>query len=296
MNSPLRSRVPATPTSRASWFRSRTVRYFFSHRLAVVGTVILLVMLLGAALAPILATQSPQQTNFNALQKPPSAEYLLGTDELGRDIFSRILYGARISLSAGVFSVALALLIGGAIGLIAGYFSGQIENLLMRLVDAMLAFPFLVLAIALAAVLGPSLPNTMLAIAVVTLPVFARLVRGQVLAERPKEYVQSALALGASDVRVLLFHLLPNILGPLIVQVSLSTANAILAEATLSFLGLGIQPPTPSWGSMLNAARGYLAYAPWLAIFPGLAIFLAVLAFNLIGDGLRDALDPRLKK
>jgi len=253
-------------------------------------------MLLGAALAPILATQSPQQTNFNALQKPPSAEYLLGTDELGRDIFSRILYGARISLSAGVFSVALALLIGGAIGLIAGYFSGQIENLLMRLVDAMLAFPFLVLAIALAAVLGPSLPNTMLAIAVVTLPVFARLVRGQVLAERPKEYVQSALALGASDVRVLLFHLLPNILGPLIVQVSLSTANAILAEATLSFLGLGIQPPTPSWGSMLNAARGYLAYAPWLAIFPGLAIFLAVLAFNLIGDGLRDALDPRLKK
>lgn len=166
----------------------------------------------------------------------------------------------------------------------------------MRLTDAMLAFPFLVLAIALAAVLGPSLHNTLLAIGIVTTPVFARLVRGQTLAERPREYVQAALALGAGDGRVLLRHLLPNILGPLIVQASLSTAAAVLAEATLSFLGLGVQPPTPSWGSMLNAARGYLAYAPWMAIFPGLAIFLAVLAFNLIGDGLRDALDPRLRR
>jgi peptide/nickel transport system permease protein len=247
-------------------------------------------------LAPLLSPYPPDKTDFGALQKPPSLQHPFGTDELGRDILSRVLYGARVSLSAGIFSVALALGVGGLVGLVAGYYGGWVDNLLMRLVDAMLAFPFLVLAIALAAVLGPSLQNTMLAIAVVTLPVFARLVRGQVLAEHPREYVQAAMALGAGDLRVLLGHLLPNILGPLIVQVSLSTANAILAEATLSFLGLGVQPPMPSWGSMLNAARGYLAYAPWMAIFPGLAIFMVVLAFNLIGDGLRDALDPRLRR
>lgn len=276
--------------------RTRVFRHLLSHRLAVVGMGILLGMVLMALLAPLLSPYSPTQTDFAALQKPPSPQHPFGTDELGRDILSRVLYGARVSLSAGIFSVALALGIGGLVGLVAGYYGGRVDNLLMRLVDAMLAFPFLVLAIALAAVLGPSLQNTMLAIAVVTLPVFARLMRGQVLAERPKEYVQAALALGAGDLRVLLGHLLPNILGPLIVQVSLSTANAILAEATLSFLGLGVQPPMPSWGSMLNAARGYLAYAPWMAVFPGVAIFLSVLAFNLIGDGLRDALDPRLRR
>lgn len=276
--------------------RTRALRYLFAHRLAMVGMGILLGMLVLTLLAPLLSPYPPAKTDFAALQQPPSPQHPFGTDELGRDILSRVLYGARVSLSAGVFSVTLALGMGGLVGLVAGYYGGRVDNLLMRLVDAMLAFPFLVLAIALAAVLGPSLQNTMLAIAVVTLPVFARLVRGQVLAERPKEYVQAALALGAGDLRVLLGHLLPNILGPLIVQVSLSTANAILAEATLSFLGLGVQPPMPSWGSMLNAARGYLAYAPWMALFPGLAIFLAVLAFNLIGDGLRDALDPRLRR
>ncbi|MFN3391044.1 MAG: nickel transporter permease [Meiothermus ruber] len=275
---------------------NRTLRAFFANRLALAGMVMLLLLVLGAIFAPILVPYSPTSTDFSALQQPPSSQHWFGTDQLGRDIFSRVLYGARVSLAAGLISVLLALLLGGLIGLVAGFYGGWIDDVLMRLTDAMLAFPFLVLAIALAAVLGPSLQNTMLAIGVVTTPVFARLIRGQVLTERPREYVQAAVALGGSDGRIITRHLLPNILGPLIVQVSLSTATAVLAEATLSFLGLGVQPPTPSWGSMLNDARGYLSQAPYMALFPGLAIFLAVLAFNLIGDGLRDALDPRMKK
>jgi len=201
-----------------------------------------------------------------------------------------------VSLSAGLISVTLALVFGGSIGLIAGYIGGWLDDVLMRFVDALLSLPFLVLAIALAAILGPSLQNTMIAIAIVTAPAFARITRGEVLSQRERDYVQAAQALGAGDGRLIVRHLLPNISGALIVQTSLAIANAILAEASLSFLGLGIQPPTPSWGSMLNAARGYLTDAPWMALFPGLAIFLAVLAFNLIGDGLREALDPRSHK
>lgn len=287
---------PLTRASATTEMSNRTLRAFFANRLALAGMVMLLLLVLGAIFAPILVPYSPTSTDFSALQQPPSSQHWFGTDQLGRDIFSRVLYGARVSLAAGLISVLLALLLGGLIGLVAGFYGGWIDDVLMRLTDAMLAFPFLVLAIALAAVLGPSLQNTMLAIGVVTTPVFARLIRGQVLAERPREYVQAAVALGSSDGRIIARHLLPNILGPLIVQVSLSTATAVLAEATLSFLGLGVQPPTPSWGSMLNDARGYLSQAPHMALFPGLAIFLAVLAFNLIGDGLRDALDPRMKK
>lgn len=274
----------------------RTLRALLVNRLAIVGMVILLLMVLGATFAPILVPYNPTATDFSALQQAPSAKHWFGTDQLGRDILSRVFYGARVSLTAGLVSVLIALVLGGLIGLVAGFYGGWIDDVLMRLTDAMLAFPFLVLAIALAAVLGPSLQNTMLAIGVVTTPVFARLIRGQVMAERPREYVQAAVALGGGDGRIIMWHLLPNILGPLIVQVSLSTATAVLAEATLSFPGLGVQPPTPSWGSMLNDARGYLSQAPHMALFPGLAIFLAVLAFNLIGDGLRDALDPRMKK
>ena len=287
---------PLTRASAIIEMNSRTFRAFLANRLAIAGMVMLLLLVLGSIFAPILVPYSPTSTDFSALQQPPSGKHWFGTDQLGRDILSRVLYGARVSLAAGLISVLLALLLGGLIGLLAGFYGGWIDDVLMRLTDAMLAFPFLVLAIALAAVLGPSLQNTMLAIGVVTTPVFARLIRGQVLAERPRDYVQAAVALGGSDGRVITRHLLPNILGPLIVQVSLSTATAVLAEATLSFLGLGVQPPTPSWGSMLNDARGYLSQAPHMALFPGLAIFLAVLAFNLIGDGLRDALDPRMKK
>lgn len=272
---------------------SPPLRRFLRNRLAVVGLAVLLLLALAALLAPWIVPAPPSKIFFTEMRASPGGAHLLGTDELGRDILSRVIYGARVSLTAGLVSVFLAMLSGTALGLIAGYLGGWLDNLIMRLVDAMLALPFLVLAIALAAILGPSLRNTMIAIAIVSAPAFARITRGEVLSQREREYVQAAQALGARDSRLILRHLLPNISGPLIVQTSLAIAAAILAESSLSFLGLGIQPPEPSWGSMLNAARGYLAEAPWMALFPGAAIFLAVLAFNLVGDGLREALDPR---
>lgn len=269
------------------------LRRFLRNRLAVVGLVILLIFTLLALLAPWVAPADPSKIFFSEMRAAPGGAHLLGTDELGRDILSRVIYGARVSLTAGLGSVFAALLLGTGLGMTAGYVGGWLDNLIMRLVDALLALPFLVLAIALAAILGPSLRNTMIAIAIVSAPVFARITRGEVLAQREREYVQAAQALGASSQRLVWRHLLPNISGPLIVQTSLAIASAILAESSLSFLGLGIQPPEPSWGSMLNAARGYLADHPWMAFAPGAAIFLAVLAFNLVGDGLREALDPR---
>lgn len=281
--------TPAAPRKRLS----APVRRFLRNKLAVAGAVILTLLAAAALLAPWISPAQPSQIFFTDLRAAPSAAHPFGTDELGRDILTRVIYGARVSLSAGLISVLMALVVGTTMGLVAGYARGWLDDLLMRVVDALLALPFLVLAIALAAILGPSLQNTMIAIAVVSVPVFARITRGEVLAQREREYVQAAQALGAPDIRVVLRHLLPNISGPLIVQTSLAIATAILAESSLSFLGLGVQPPEPSWGSMLNAARGYLADAPWMAVFPGAAIFLAVLAFNLLGDGLRDALDPR---
>jgi peptide/nickel transport system permease protein len=254
---------------------------------------LLAVFAFSALFAPWLSTFSPTATDFDSLLQPPNHLHPFGTDALGRDVLARTLYGGRVSLVVSFTAVTLAMLVGGLWGLVAGYFRGWLDSLLMRFVDALLAFPFLVLALTLAAVLGPGLFNTILAISIVTAPSVARLVRGQVLAEIEKDYVVSAVALGASHARIVFRHVLPNLGGPLIVQGSLSTANAILAESTLSFLGLGIQPPTPSWGSMLNEARGYVESAPWLAIFPGLAIFIAVLSFNLLGDALRDAFDPR---
>ncbi len=271
----------------------RAWRRLLGHRMGVLGGLVLAGFVLGALFAPWLSPASPTETHFDRLLQPPSWAHPFGTDELGRDVMARVLHGGRISLAVGVVSVALALMLGGLWGLVAGYAQGWLDSVLMRLVDALLAFPFLVLAIALAAALGPGVTNSMLAITIVTSPAVARLVRGQVLAELGKDYVTAAVALGAPHSRILFRHILPNLWGPLIVQGSLSTANAILAEATLSFLGLGVQPPTPSWGSMLNVARGYLESAPWLAIFPGVAIFLVVLSFNLLGDALRDALDPR---
>ncbi|RTI52546.1 peptide ABC transporter permease [Thermus scotoductus] len=264
-----------------------------THPFGIAGGILLAVFALSALFAPWLSTFSPTATDFDSLLQPPNHLHPFGTDALGRDVLARTLYGGRVSLVVGFTAVTLAMLVGGLWGLVAGYFRGWLDSLLMRFVDALLAFPFLVLALTLAAVLGPGLFNTILAISIVTAPSVARLVRGQVLAEIEKDYVVSAVALGASHARIVFRHVLPNLGGPLIVQGSLSTANAILAESTLSFLGLGIQPPTPSWGSMLNEARGYVESAPWLAIFPGLAIFIAVLSFNLLGDALRDAFDPR---
>ncbi len=265
-------------------------------RLAGVGLVIVIGFILSALLAPVISPYDPTaQQMTNALQ-PPSLQHVLGTDELGRDMLSRILYGGQASLEAGFFSVGLALAVGVTLGLIAGYWSNSwIETIIMRVMDALLAFPALVLALAFVAALGPGLNNAILAIGIVGIPTYARLTRGQVLAAREREYVESARAAGASDVRIILRHLLPNISSPLIVQTSLGFATAILAEAALSFLGLGVQPPTPSWGEMLNGARGYLEIDPWLIIGPGAAIFLAVLGFNFIGDGIRDILDPRTR-
>ena len=268
----------------------RTLR---ARRTAGFGAVVLALVALLAVLAPWVAPYDPLATSWAAVRKAPSAAHWFGTDEVGRDLLSRTIWGARASLSAGVIAVSIAVGLGVPIGMLAGYVGGWVDAVIGRLVDAMLAVPFLILAIALAAFLGPSLGNAMIAIGITATPIFVRLARGQVLAARAEDWVEAARAVGNPPVRILLRHILPNILPPIMVQATLAIAAAIIAEASLSFLGLGQQPPAPSWGSMLNTAQRFLTQAPWMAIFPGLAIFLTVLAFNLFGDGLRDALDPR---
>ena len=272
---------------------SRALRRLVHRKGAMFGLAVIVLFVAAAVFAPLVAPYDPTAQSWTAVRKPPSAQHLLGTDDVGRDILARIVFGARSSLLAGVISVSIALAIGVPLGLAAGYVGGFLDAAISRLTDAMLAIPFLILAIALAAFLGPSLGNAMIAIGVSTTPVFVRLTRGQVMAVKVDDYVEAARALGNPPWRVVLVHILPNILPALMVQASLSIAAAIIAEAALSFLGLGQQPPAPSWGSMLNAAQRFLASAPWMAVWPGLAIFLTVLSFNLLGDGLRDALDPR---
>ena len=271
----------------------RALARFLRHRLAVVGLLVILLFVAAAVAAPLLAPADPLATSWTAIRKAPSAAHWFGTDENGRDVLSRVLFGARASMLAGVVSVLVALAIGVPVGLLAGLAGGWTDIVISRIADAMLSVPFLILAIALAAFLGPALENAMLAIAITAAPVFVRLARGMAMEARATDWVEAARALGNPPWRLGLVHVLPNIVPPLLVQATLAIAEAIIAEASLSFLGLGQQPPAPSWGSMLNAAQRFLTQAPWLAIFPGLAIFLVVLAFNLVGDGLRDALDPR---
>lgn len=273
--------------------RNRVLVRFFRNGSARVSLALLVFISLVAIFAPVISPYNPTTANFELLTKSPSPQHWFGTDELGRDVLSRVIWGARVSLTAGLVSVALALVVGTLMGLLSGYFGGRLDAIFMRLVDAMLALPFLVLAIVLAAILGPSLRNAMLAIAIVSVPSFARIVRGEVLAHKEREYVQAAQAIGASHSRIMFRHLLVNVVSALVVQVTLSIATAIIAESSLSFLGLGVQPPTPSWGSMLDSARAYLTTAPYLAIFPGLAIYLTVLSFNMLGDALSAALNPR---
>jgi len=263
------------------------------RRAAVVGLAVVLFFIVLAIVAPLAAPYDPLVTDWRAVRKPPSALHLFGTDDLGRDVLARVIWGTRASLTAGLISVSIAVAVALPLGLLSGYLGGVVDALLMRMIDAMLAIPFLVLAIALAAFLGPSLTNAMIAIGAVQIPIFTRLTRGQALAIKHENYIEAARAVGNPARRIVLRHILPNILAPILVQATLAVAAAIIAEASLSFLGLGQQPPAPSWGSMLNTASHFLSQAPWMAIWPGLAIFSLVLSFNLLGDGLRDALDPR---
>ena len=273
------------------------VKKLIKSNISLLGTLIVLIFILTAVLAPLLAPYHPiNDGSLVERLQAPSASHLLGTDSQGRDILSRIIYGARVSVQVGIISVGIALVIGTLMGMAAGFYGGWVDNLMMRLVDIMLAFPSVLLAIAITAVLGPELKNAMLAIGVVNIPAFARIVRSTVLSVKAMEYVEAARAIGATDVRIIFRHVLPNSMAPLIVQTTLSIGTAILDAAALSFLGLGAQPPTPEWGAMLSDGRSYLQKAPWVMFFPGMAIMLVVLGFNLLGDGLRDALDPRLKQ
>ena len=273
----------------------RALRRLLRRRGAMLGLVIVLIFIVLAVFAPLIAPYDPVATSWSAVRVAPSADYWFGTDEIGRDVLSRVIWGARASLLAGLVSVCISMSLGVPIGLLAAYVGGWTDGLISRFTDSMLAVPFLILAIALAAFLGPSLTNAMIAIGVSATPIFIRLTRAQVLAVKVEDFVEAARAVGNPHWRIALRHILPNVLPPLIVQATLAIAAAIIAEASLSFLGLGQQPPAPSWGSMLNTAKNYVDNSPWMAIWPGLSIFLLVLSFNLFGDGLRDALDPKHK-
>ena len=286
MSDDLAAAVPATRGAPA-------LRRLTRRPAAMIAAAVVLAFVAVAVAAAHVAPYDPVKTDFLAVRKPPSAAHWLGTDEVGRDVLSRLIWGARASLLAGVIPVSLAVAVSIPLGLLSGYVGGWLDGVIMRVTDAMLSIPFLIVAIAMAAFLGPSLTNAMLAIGIAALPAFLRLARGTVLAIKTEEYVEAARALGCSRPRVAGRHILPNMLPPLLVQSSITVAAAIIAEASLSFLGLGQQPPAPSWGSMLNAAQRYLSQAPWMALYPGLAIFCIVMAVNVLGDGLRDALDPR---
>jgi peptide/nickel transport system permease protein len=283
----------ATPPELALRPRPGVLARLARNRSALIGGAIVLAFVLMAVLAPLLPLADPLKSNFLAIRKPPSELYWFGTDELGRDQVARLFFGAQASLLAGIVSVVIALAIGIPFGLLAGWYGGWIDAAISRVTEAMLACPFLILAIAFAAVLGPSLTNAMIAIGLSAVPVFVRLVRAQVLSVKAEDFVEGARAVGARDLRIVLRHILPNILSPIVVQSTLFMAQAIILEAALSFLGLGQQPPAPSWGQMLNVAKNFMEQAPWMSVAPGVCIFLAVLGFNLLGDGLRDVLDPK---
>lgn len=280
--------APSRPRS-----RSRVWRKLGRNPAALAGGLIVLLFVLMAIAAPLIAPYEPNVSSWLTVRKPPSAAHWMGTDDVGRDVMSRLIHGSRASLSAGITSVVIALVIGVPLGVVSGYYGGWLDAVISRVTEAVLACPFLILAIALAAFLGPSLTNAMIAIGISAAPIFARLARGQVLSVKTEDYVQGARAVGCSDLRIIGRYILPNIFPPLLVQSTLTIATAIIAEASLSFLGLGQQPPDPSWGSMLNTAKNFITQAPWMAIWPGLAIFVVVFGFNILGDGLRDALDPR---
>src|SRR5712692_2713413 len=287
-----RARPASAPRRARRW---NVVRRAARVRLAPFGAAVMLLAVLVALAAPLLAPYDPLAQNLGNTLARPGRAHLLGTDNVGRDVLSRVIWGTRVSLVAGLVSVALAVVAGSLLGILAGYCGGRVDGLVMRLMDAVLSFPPLVLALALGAVLGAGLGGVLVALGVVYTPTFARLMRGQVLSVTARDYVDAARALGAPGWRVAWRHVVPNAMNPIIVQASLSVAFAILAEASLSFLGLGIQPPQASWGSMINAGRGYLQQAPWIVFGPGAALFVTVVGLNFVGDAVRDALDQRLR-
>ena len=284
--------VADAPASRAAGLQ-RGWRRVRRRPPALAGALVILCFAALAVAAPWLAIANPLKTDWSQIRKPPSWAHPFGTDDLGRDTFSRVVWGTRVSMQAGVFAVLLAIAIGVPVGLVAGYYRGKIDQVIMRITDAWLSFPFLILAIGLVTILGPSLTNATVAIGLGATPTYIRLTRALVLSTQEEDFVHGARALGAGDVRVMARHILPNIWSALVVQATVSIPGAVIAEAILSFLGLGVQPPTPSWGTMLNTAQQFLGSAPWMAWWPGLAIFCLALSFNLAGDGVRDLLDPR---
>jgi peptide/nickel transport system permease protein len=285
--------VALTPRVRR---RRRLVRRFVKRPPAVFGLCFTILVVAVAILAPVIAPYDPSEQQFDAVfTRPGGASHLLGTDDLGRDVLSRIIYGARASIQAGVLSSLLAIVVATPLGLMAGYYRRWVDPIIMRLTDVLLAFPFLVVAVGLAAIFGPSLANATIALGVAQIPQVIRIVRGEVLGLREEDYVEAAVANGASDAVILGRHILPNAMAPLIVQATVIVPIAIIGESLLSFLGLGVQPPTPSWGVMLSSGQTFISRAPWLTLFPGLAIFLTTMSLNLLGDGLRDVLDPKMK-
>jgi len=270
-------------------------RRFFRHRLAVLGSVIVLLLLLAALFGQQLAPYDPLAMDFGSRLSPPGPGHIMGTDEFGRDIFSRVLHGARVSVQVALIAVSISTVIGVLLGSLAGFFGRWVDEVIMRVMDILFAFPAVLLAITIMAILGRGLENAMIAIAIVYIPIFARVARGAVLSVRQREFVTAAGALGRSRFMMLFKHVLPNSLGPIIAQISISLAFAILAEAALSFFGLGTQPPDPSWGRMLAEGRSFMQQAWWLGVFPGLMIMFSVMGFNFVGDGLRDLLDPRMR-
>jgi peptide/nickel transport system permease protein len=290
------SYVEASPLGARARRRRILRRRFLRRPAAVISLVVVVGAIVAALLAKWIAPYSPDQTDFEAILAGPSREHLLGTDELGRDTFSRIIWGARASIQAGFFATVLAMVVAVPIGLIGGYYRGWLDTVIARVTDVLLAFPFLILAVGLAAILGPSLLNATLALGIAAIPGLIRIARGETLALREEDYVRAAVANGANDAVIIGRHILPNMTSTLLVQATVTIPAAIIGEAVLSFLGLGVQPPTPSWGVMLNAAQPYLNEAPRLAVFPGLAIVIVALAFNLLGDGLRDVLDPKTER
>jgi peptide/nickel transport system permease protein len=285
--------IDSLPRAKEASPARRAWRRLLRRKGAMFGLALVAIFIIVAIFAPWISPYDPIATSWSAIRKAPTMQHWFGTDDIGRDVLSRVIWGARASLLAGVISVCIALTVGVPLGLTAGYVGGWVDMAISRLTDAMLACPFLILAIALAAFLGPNLTNAMIAIGIAATPGFIRITRAQVLAVKVEDYVEAARAVGNPHLRIALRHILPNVVPPIIVQATLAIAAAVIAEAALSFLGLGQQPPAPSWGSMLNVAKNFVEQAPWMAIWPGMSIFLLVLSFNLLGDGLRDALDPR---